>query len=73
MFTILGRPGCTYCSQAADLLDQHGIEHEYINIYDMPFLITLLRSSGLSTVPQIYDTKGFHIGGFTELKVHLND
>lgn len=72
-YTILGRTFCTFCTKAIELLDEHGIEHEYINIYEMPFLITLLKGNGLTTVPQIYDTNGLHIGGYTELEAQLND
>jgi len=37
------------------------------------WLLTLIKDAGMTTVPQIFNPKGEHIGGYTELKELLND
>ena len=62
---------CPYCDQAKALLKMKGIEYEEKNInngYDREDLLAAVP--GARTVPQIFlDDK--LIGGFTELKQHL--
>lgn len=70
-YTVLGRPNCPFCDKALELLKDR--EHVYHNIYETPFLVTLLKSAGLTTVPQIFDQAGYLIGGYEQLKEHLND
>jgi glutaredoxin len=35
--------------------------------------LTLIKDAGMTTVPQIFNPKGEHVGGYTELKELLND
>jgi glutaredoxin len=37
------------------------------------WVLTLLKKTNLTTVPQIFDEQGNLIGGYTELKEHLLD
>ena len=62
---------CPYCVQAKNLLQSRGIDYEERNInenYDRDDLLAAVP--GARTVPQIFiDDK--LIGGFTELRQHL--
>lgn len=64
---------CPYCDQAKALLKQRGIPFEERKIGDGYTKEELLEAVPTArTVPQIFiDDK--LIGGFTELKAHLND
>ena len=62
---------CPYCDQAKALLTQKGIEFEEKKIGDGYTKEDLLESVPTArTVPQIF-LDGQLIGGFTELKKHL--
>jgi len=37
------------------------------------WLLTLLKQAGMTTVPQIWDNEGRHVGGYTQLKERLDD
>jgi glutaredoxin len=63
---------CPYCDQAKALLAQRGIEFEEKKIGDGYSKEELLEAvPNARTVPQIF-LDGELIGGFTELKAHLN-
>jgi glutaredoxin len=32
-----------------------------------------MKEAGMTTVPQIWDNEGHHVGGYTQLKERLND
>ena len=36
------------------------------------WLLTLIKQAGMTTVPQIWDNEGRHVGGYNELKERLN-
>jgi glutaredoxin len=36
------------------------------------WLLSLLKRSSITTVPQVFNDKGTHIGGYTELKEYLS-
>lgn len=88
MFIIYSRPNCTFCTQSKALLKSKGLEYlelmidlgqprepntEYVFLRDLEQLLP-----GVKTVPQIFERLGGaapctrHIGGFAELKTHLN-
>lgn len=69
--TIWSKYHCPYCDQAKALLQQKGIEFEEKKIGDGYTREELLEAvPGARTVPQIFlDDK--LIGGFTELRAHL--
>jgi glutaredoxin 3 len=63
---------CPYCDQAKNLLQSKGIEFEEKKIGDGYTKEELLEAvPNARTVPQIF-IDGQLIGGFTELKAHLN-
>lgn len=48
-----------------------GIVVQYYSLNDSKWLLDLFKKSSIKTVPQIWDTEGNHIGGYTELKTLL--
>jgi glutaredoxin 3 len=63
---------CPYCDQAKALLNQKGIPFEERKIGDGYTREELLEAvPNARTVPQIFIDDNL-IGGFTELKAHLN-
>lgn len=75
MYTILTRNQCTFCDSAKALLEGAGEEYRAINIQDPcnKWVITLMRQSDLTTVPQVFTSGGGLIGGYTELKQRMMD
>jgi len=69
--TVWSKYNCPYCDQAKALLKSKGIEFEEKKIGDGYTREELLEAvPGARTVPQIFlDDK--LIGGFTELRTHL--
>lgn len=70
-YIVLGRPRCPYCERAKEALDASSVQHAYYDLYEHPWLLTLVKDAGYTTVPQIYDSNGRHIGGFEDLQEHL--
>ena len=75
MYVIITRDQCNFCDDAKALLKGHGLPYTEYNIQtaSSKWLLHLLKRSSITTVPQIFNTKGTHIGGYTELKEWLND
>jgi glutaredoxin 3 len=68
---IWSKYNCPYCDQAKALLTQRGIKYEERKIGDGYSREDLLEAvPDARTVPQIF-LDGNLIGGFTELKKHL--
>lgn len=68
---IWSKYNCPYCDQAKALLTQRGIKYEERKIGDGYSKEELLEAvPNARTVPQIF-LDGNLIGGFTELKQHL--
>jgi glutaredoxin len=44
-----------------------------LNSPSSKWLLTLIKDAGMTTLPQIFNPTGEHIGGYTELKELLND
>lgn len=74
-YTIYGKPNCPYCESAKDLLDNKGLDYEYIDItvegINAVELAKLVNQDVVKTVPQII-TEDTYIGGFTELRKSLS-
>lgn len=69
---IWSKYNCTFCEQAKSLLGQRSIQFEEKKIGDGYSKEELLEEvPNARTVPQII-IDGKLIGGFTELKAHLN-
>ena len=69
--TVWSKDNCPYCDQAKSLLKMKGIEYEERNInqgWDREDLFAAVP--GARSVPQIFLDDRL-IGGFTELKKHL--
>ena len=70
--TIWSKDNCPYCDQAKSLLKQRGIAFEEKKIGDGFTKEDLLEAVPTArTVPQIFLDDRL-IGGFTELRAHLN-
>lgn len=68
---VWSKYNCPYCDQAKALLTQQGIKYEERKIGDGYTREELLEAvPNARTVPQIF-LDGNLIGGFTELKKHL--
>jgi glutaredoxin len=68
---VWSKDNCPYCDQAKALLTQKGIKYEERKIGDGYSKEELLEAvPNARTVPQIF-LDGNLIGGFTELKKHL--
>tara|TARA_R110002050_G_scaffold63072_1_gene138169 strand:+ start:504 stop:746 length:243 start_codon:yes stop_codon:yes gene_type:complete len=71
MYTVVGRQGCTYCSKAMGTIRENGGIATYYSLDDTKWLLDLFKKAGITTVPQVWDIKGNHIGGYEELQQHL--
>jgi len=69
---IYGRSNCRFCDDAKALLDEKGIEYDYIDLVSMllDHRREILRDSGMSTVP-IVKVDEIYIGGYTQLEKYL--
>ena len=75
MYVIISRDQCNFCDSAKTLLKGKGLPYTEYNIQSpsSKWLLYLLKRSSITTVPQIFNTKGTYIGGYTELKEWLDD
>lgn len=73
MYVIISRDQCNFCDTAKELMKVHGINYVEYNIQSTSsqWLLHLLKRSSITTVPQIFNSAGSHIGGYTELKEYL--
>jgi glutaredoxin len=74
MYVILGTTKCEFCNKAKTLLQKEGIGFMSYSVDTVSsrWLLTLLKQAGMTTVPQIWDNEGRHVGGYTELKERLD-
>ena len=70
MYTIISRNQCNFCDQAKALLKGANKDYLEYNIQneENKWLLYLLKRSSITTVPQVFNEKGTHIGGYTDLK-----
>jgi glutaredoxin len=75
MYVILGTTKCEFCNKAKTLLQKEGIGFMSYSVDTVSsrWLLTLLKQAGMTTVPQIWDNEGRHVGGYTQLKERLDD
>ena len=73
-YVVITRTQCNFCDGAKALLDGLGFGYRVYNILrpENKWLLTLIKQAGHTTVPQVYAPDGSYIGGYTELKEHLN-
>lgn len=73
MYTVITRNQCTFCDSAKALLRGADLQYTEYNVQteSSKWVLTLIKQAGHTTVPQIFDSKGTHIGGYTELQQTL--
>jgi len=73
MYVIISRDQCSFCDTAKELMKGYGISYVEYNIQSpsSKWLLYLLKRSSITSVPQIFNEKGTHIGGYAELKEYL--
>ena len=69
---MLTQDNCKYCTAALGLLKSHGYEVVLHDVAERHNNSTVAALIVTKTVPQIYDPDGKFIGGYTELKEHLD-
>ena len=71
---IITRDQCNFCDDAKALMKGKGIHYTEYNIQSgsSQWLLYLLKRSSITTVPQVFNDKGTHVGGYTELKEYLS-
>ena len=74
MWTLISRDQCNFCDTAKALLKEASIPYVEYNIQSKSskWVLSLLKRSSITTVPQVFNSEGKHIGGYTELKEYLN-
>lgn len=68
MYIVYGKPGCSYCKRALDLLNQSNLTSVYIDVSleQNSRKLEEFKEMGLRTVPQVYFNDQ-HIGGYEDL------
>ena len=61
---------CTYCGMAKKLMENFNIDYEEQNISNDKNLAQTIKEK-YKTVPQIWNEKNEHIGGYAELRNHV--
>jgi glutaredoxin len=74
MYVIITRDQCNFCDDAKALMKGKGIQYVEYNIQSdsSKWLLSLLKRSSITTVPQVFNDNGTHIGGYTDLKEYLS-
>jgi len=69
MYIIITRNQCNFCDSAKALLKGANLAYSEYNVQSdsSKWVLTLLKQAEHTTVPQIFNSKGSHIGGYTEL------
>ena len=70
MIYVYGRPDCSYCDKAKELLDETGLDYVYIDINEKPEARDMMRMRGHAMVPQVYN-EDVCIGGYTDMEAWL--
>lgn len=73
MYVIVTRNQCNFCDLAKEILKGSGIMYVEYNVQSgsSRWILDLIKKAGYTTVPQVWDSEGKHIGGYTELKEAL--
>ena len=73
MYVIISRDQCNFCDVAKEMLKNSNIGYVEYNIQSQSskWLLSILKRSSITTVPQIFNSEGTHIGGLQELKEYL--
>lgn len=68
--SIITKPGCPFCAEAKQILEQHGMSYEEITTGHDASLRSVRAITGQETVPQVF-IEGRHIGGSEDLKAYF--
>lgn len=73
MYTIITRDQCNFCDRAKAVLRSQKKQYTEYNVQSKSsrWLVPLLLKADLKTVPQIFDSEGKYVGGYTELENSL--
>ena len=73
MYVIVTRNQCNFCDLAKEILKGSGMMFVEYNVQSgsSRWILDLIKKAGYTTVPQVWDSEGNHIGGYTELKEAL--
>ena len=74
MYVIITRDQCNFCDDAKALMKAKGVQYVEYNIQSdsSKWLLSLLKRSSITTVPQVFNDNGTHIGGYNDLKEYLS-
>jgi len=73
MINVYGKPNCTWCVAAKNLLDNKNIPYNYYSVGEDVGIDLILESfPEVRTVP-IVQINGKYIGGYDELKEYLEE
>lgn len=70
MYIVYGKTNCAACNSAKKLLETKGLEFEYVDSLASKDAMSLFKSNGWKSFPQILKD-GEHIGGFEDLRKFL--
>jgi len=70
-YVVVSRSDCSYCTLATELLKKNGVAYTCYSLESSRWVLDLFKKADIKTVPQVWDSKGNHIGGYTELQKHL--
>jgi glutaredoxin len=75
MWVIITRNQCSFCDAAKALMKGAGLDYTEYNIQSdsSKWILSLLKRSSITTVPQIFKPDGTHLGGYTELKEYIHE
>lgn len=74
MWVVITRNQCNFCDSAKAMLTHSHLPYVTYNVQEpsSKWVLTLIKQAGHTTVPQIFNPEGKHIGGYTELKEYLD-
>tara|TARA_R110001606_G_scaffold357904_1_gene509375 strand:+ start:2047 stop:2274 length:228 start_codon:yes stop_codon:yes gene_type:complete len=72
-YIIITQENCTYCDKAKRLMADNKISSVSYNVRSSKWLKDLLGKADLTTVPQIWNSKGEYIGGYEELDKYIKN
>jgi glutaredoxin len=75
MYVVITREQCNFCDLAKVMLNTKNLGYVEYNVHSTSsrWILTLLKRTNLTTVPQVFDPSGNLIGGYNELKEHLEN
>ena len=70
---VYGYPsGCPACDRLKALLIEHGLSFTFHHLHREGPQRETLRAAGFTTVPQVFDRHGAHLGDYSSIKKALS-